>query len=259
MNITVNGFDIQYTVQGEGSPVLMLHGWMGQIDSFAPVIQELQKCRKVYAIDFPGQGGVSSMPTEPMDMDMYTDIVVQFIKEMGIEGTDIVNHSFGGRVSIILAAKHPELVGKIVFTDAAGIRPKRTAKYYIKVYTYKFCKWAAKHRFMKKCLKAIGIDVQKRIKNAGSEDYKQLSGVMRATFSNIVNEDLTHYLKDIHAPSLLIYGRQDASTPVRFGEIMEKHIADSALIVLENAGHFAYLDQFAQYMAIVKNFLGVSG
>ena len=259
MNVTINGFDIHYTVQGEGKSVLMLHGWMGQIDSFAPVIQELQKHRKVYAIDFPGQGGASSAPTEPMNMDDYVDIVVQFIRQMGISGTDIVNHSFGGRVSIILAAKHPELVGKIVFTDAAGIRPKRTFKYYVKVYTYKFCKWAAKHDFVKKILRVFGSDVEKRIKNAGSDDYKQLSGVMRPTFSNVVNEDLTHYLKHIKAPSLLIYGRQDTSTPVYMGEIMEKNIPDAGLIVLENAGHFAYLDQFPQYIAIVKNFLGVDG
>ena len=69
---------------------------------------------------------------------------------------------------------------------------------------------------MKKTMKLFGIDVEKRVANAGSEDYKKLSGAMRATFVNVVNEDLRRYLRDIKSPSLMIYGENDSDTPVYF-------------------------------------------
>jgi len=257
MDITIHGIKLNYRIEGEGKPLLMLHGWGAQIDSFAPVIVEMRKYRKVYALDFPGFGS-SAAPEEPWGVPEYMELTAQFIREMGIEGTDIICHSFGGRVSILLAATYPALAGKIVFTDAAGIKPRRSLKYYCKVYTYKLCKKLVKRPGMVKFLSKLGIDVQKRVQNAGSSDYKQLSGVMRQTFVKVVNQDLTPYLKNIRSSSLLVYGAQDTDTPVRFGKIMEKKIPDAGLVVLDNAGHFSYLDQFPRYISIVKVFLEVN-
>ena len=256
METSVNGLGINYIIEGEGKPLLLLHGWGACIDSFAPVTRELSKYRKVYVLDFPGFGA-SETPKEPMSVSDYTELTAQFIREMGIEGTDIICHSFGGRVTIKLAAEHPELVGKIIFTDAAGLMKKRTTKYYIKVYSYKFMKKCAKSAFMRGFLKLFGVDAVAKVKNAGSDDYKQLSGAMRATFVKVVNEDLRKYLPLIKSSSLLVYGENDQDTPVYFGEIMEREIPDAGLCVLKNAGHFSYLDQFPQYISIVKVFLEV--
>ena len=235
----------------------MLHGWGCCIATFAPVIDELQKFRRVIAIDFPGFGESSPLTTA-LDVRAYTEIIAEFIRVLDIAGTDIIAHSFGGRVSILLASLYPELTGKIVFTDAAGIRPKRGLKYYGEIYAYKLCKKAAGSKFGTKVFRLFGIDVKKRIQNAGSADYKALSGPMRETFVKVVNQDPTPYLSAIKSPSLMIYGRDDRETPVKFGEIMEKRIPDSGLVVLENAGHYSYLDQFVRYMSIVKTFLGVT-
>lgn len=247
---------INHITKGEGEPVLMLHGWGGCIESFTPVIEELSKYRRVTAIDFPGFGKTPA-PDSPLTVYDYADATADFIRNTEPNGTDIICHSFGGRVSILLAAKYPELTRRIVFTDAAGVLPRRGPKYYTKVYTYKLCKKAANNAFLGNVLKAVGIDVAKRIANSGSHDYKNLSGVMRATFVNIVNEDLKKYLQDIKSPSLMIYGINDTDTPVYMGETMKALIKDSGLVVLPNAGHFSYLDQFDAYMKIVKSFLEV--
>ena len=256
MEIQIDGMQIHYCVAGEGRPLLLLHGWGACIDSFAPVIREMQKYRTVYALDFPGFGE-SDEPREAVGVPEYAAWTAELIRTLHIEGTDILCHSFGGRVAILLAAEHPELVGRIVFTDAAGVRPRRGLKYYAKVYSYKFCKRMLKHPAVCRFLRGIGVDVQARVKGAGSSDYQQLSGVMRQVFVRVVNQDLTPYLPKIQAPSLLIYGADDQDTPVRYGKIMEKKIPDAGLVVLENAVHFSYLDQFPRYISIVKVFLEV--
>ena len=71
---------------------------------------------------------------------------------------------------------------------------------------------------------------------------------------NVVNEDLTPYLKKIQSPSLLIWGEDDTETPVYMAQIMEKEIPDAGLVLFQNAGHFSYLDQFGQFMAVINSF-----
>ena len=89
----------------------------------------------------------------------------------------------------------------------------------------------------------------------GSEDYKAISGVLRASFVKIVNEDLTPYLKHIEVPTLLIWGDQDDATPLWMGKKMEKEIKDAGLVIFENDGHYAYWNQLSRFHAIVSVFL----
>lgn len=257
MIIEIKGQKIQYDISGEGKNVLLLHGWGCTKETMQCITNRLNKKMRVIALDFPGFGG-SPEPPEHFGVGEYMEITAEFIRQLNIEGTDIICHSFGGRVSIMLAAKYPELVGKIVFTDAAGVRKKRTLKYYFKVYKHKLLKKLAKTKFFTWLFKLFGKDIQAKIKNAGSADYKALNDNMKKVFIRVVNEDLTHYLKDISSPSLLIWGENDKDTTVEQAKVMEKHIKDSGLVVLPNAGHYSFLDSYASYMVIVENFLGVN-
>ena len=78
---------------------------------------------------------------------------------------------------------------------------------------------------------------------------------MRATFVKVVNQDLAYCLPHITAETLLVWGRSDTATPLWMGQEMEKQIKGSALIVLEDAGHFAYLDQCDRFLRILDAFL----
>ena len=87
------------------------------------------------------------------------------------------------------------------------------------------------------------------------KDYKALTPSMRATFNRVLRQDMTECLPRIKASTLLVWGEDDTATPLWMGQEMEKCIKGSALIVLENAGHFAYLDQCAQFLRIAEAFL----
>lgn len=249
----IDGLKIHYEIEGSGRDILLLHGWGARIESFAPVIGALKTRRRVIALDFPGFGQ-SEAPQKEMTVYDYAELTAKWMRETGLAKTDVICHSFGGRVTILLASEHPELIGKIAFVDAAGVKPRRGAKYYAKVYTYKLCKKIAQNQGAKKTAMFFGIDVDRRVKNAGSDDYKNLPDCMKKTFVNVVNEDLTPYLKNIKSPSLLIYGENDTDTPLYMAQTMEKEIPDAGLVVLKNAGHFSYLDQFGQFMAVIDSF-----
>lgn len=255
MIITIDGIQIQYEQQGQGNDVLVLHGWGASIQTMRPVIDALKNRFRVTALDFPGFGG-SSAPPESFGVQEYTDLTFKFMREVGLSKAHIICHSFGGRVTIILAAQHPEAVDKIVFTDAAGLRKRRTFKQSVKVYTFKAAKRLNRGRIVKSVLKLFGVDVEKHVKNAGSADYRALPDHMKKVFVRVVNQDLRSFLPQIKSPSLLIWGENDQDTPLEFGKTMEQEIPDAGLVVFEGAGHYSFLDCFGRYINIVTTFFG---
>ena len=80
---------------------------------------------------------------------------------------------------------------------------------------------------------------------------------MKKVFVKIVNEDLTPFMGAITQPTLLIWGENDATTPLSDAKIMNKLIKDSGLVVLKGAGHYSFLDRYGDFMAAFKYFLNV--
>lgn len=236
--------------EGSGEKVLLLHGWGGSCESFAPVVSALSKMGyEAFAPSFPGFGQTPE-PPEPWGVEEYAEWTLGFIRENGLEGCPVVAHSFGGRVAILLASRHKQLFSKMILVDAAGVLPKRSFKYHLKTYAYKFAKLLYKNNALRGLLK-----LEARIKSAGSADYRALSNPMKKTFVKVVNLDLTPCLSKINRPTLLIWGGEDKETPLYMAKIMERLIPDAGLVVFEGAGHFSYLDEFGRFCAVIRSFL----
>ena len=242
---------LNYIVEGEGKDIIILHGWGANIMTILPIVNILKDKFKVHALDLPGFGE-SEEPRKPLDSFEYANIVKGYMDKMKIEKVILIGHSFGGKLSIILGNKYPERIEKIVLVNSAGLIPKRGPKYYIKVYSFKAMRYVYKNMFF--CLKDE-IKLEKFYKRFGSTDYKESSGVMRKILVTVVNENLLDLLGDIKAPTLLIWGDEDRSTPLYMGKIMENKIKDSGLVILEGTGHYSYLDDYQKFTLILRNFL----
>jgi pimeloyl-ACP methyl ester carboxylesterase len=245
--IEVLGIQTRYRQAGEGANVLVLHGWGARIESVTPIITGLSRVARVTAVDLPGFGETAG-PPEPWGVPDYAAWVLALIDQLGLGPVGIVGHSFGGRIAIQIGANQPERVTRLLLVDTAGIRPRRGARYYAKVYSAKTVKHLAPH------LGPLGRRMQQRIAaRLASSDYAS-AGLLRPTFVKVVNLDLTPLLAQIKAPTLLIWGENDDSTPVSDGQKMQRLIGDAALIVFEGAGHYAYLDDQPRFNAIAASF-----
>lgn len=251
MYTEIEGVKLYYESRGEGSPVLLLHGWMADMEAMRPIADAVVRMgMRAVSLDFPGFGK-SEEPHEAFGVPEYARVTRAFIEQQGLAGADVVCHSFGGRVTILLASEEPALFRRLVLVDAAGIRPKRGLRYYIKTYAYKLGKRLRKVRWLDQLL-----HLNEKAKSAGSEDYRALkSDLMRAVFIKVVNLDLKDCLPKIKNPTLLIWGSADTSTPLYMGQLMEKRIPDAGLVVFEGAGHFSYADQYPRFCAVLKAFL----
>ncbi len=253
----IDGADVNYEVFGEenGIPVLILHGWGASIEAMTSIWRFLESKHKfkIYVIDFPGESNKSSVPPEPWGVPEYSEMVKKFIDQNKIVKPHVIAHSFGGRVTIYLASKYQDLFDKIILTDAAGLKAKMTFKKLVNKYKFKIGKFIL-NNFSKKEERDKKLQAYRDKYN--SPDYKALkSDVMRETFRKVISLDLKDNLKDITRPTLLIWGENDTDTPVYMGEIMEKNIKDSGLVVLKDAKHFSYIDKMNEYNVIVDNFL----
>jgi len=249
--VTIENMNINYICEGKGANVLILHGWGASIDTVMPIVNILKEHFRVYAIDLPGFGK-SEKPEFPFSSQDYARIVKKFIDLMKIDKVTLIGHSFGGKISILMAVNHPEIVEKLVLIDSAGLIPRRNMKYYIKVYSFKTLKLIYRIIFY---WNKNNETMEKFYSKFGSADYKNASGVMRKTLVKVINENLRPILKRIQCPTLLIWGDEDKDTPLYMGKIMEEEIPDSGLVVLEGAGHFSYLDDYYKFAAVLKVFL----
>ena len=236
---------------GDGLPVLLLHGWGTSAELFMPIFNGLGAGRRLIAPDLPGFGGTPP-PAEPWSVDDYAAWLVVLLDRLGVTQCDVIGHSNGGRIGIVLAAEHPELVRRLVLTDSSGIRPRHGLRYRYRVATYKALRRAQHATLVPRALRDAA---QRRADRRGSDDFRAASGTMRGTLVRLVNEDLTPLLPHVAAPTLLIWGDRDADTPLRDARVMESLIPDAGLVVFEGAGHFAYLEQAARFCTVVDVFL----
>lgn len=249
--IDIDGVKVHFTDTGnpEGLPIVIMHGYGCNVSTVSSIAKILEPGMRVINVDLPGHGQSDEPPTV-WGVEDYTKCIEQLIERLGLKDVSLLGHSFGGRIGILLSSRHPE-IHKLVLVDAAGIKPKRKPKYYIKVYTYKFLKHALPLVFGKK---TGGKLLDKYRGKAGSADYNNSSPMMRMVMSKCVNEDLKSVMPSIKAPTLLVWGSEDTATPLSDAKTMERLIPDAGLVNFEGCGHYSFLDNPVGFRAVLQEF-----
>lgn len=249
-DVTIDGLTLHYEETGpaDGSPVILMHGWGCDHTTVRSIAAILEPGLHVYNVDLPGHGK-SDEPPFPWGVDEFTMLIEKFCKLKGIVDPVLIGHSFGGRVSLLMASRNP--VSRMVIVDGAGIKPRRSLKYYFKVYSFKTAKKVLPLILGKNKGQQI---IDKWRGKAGSADYRNSSPVMRAVMSRCVNQDLKSVMPSISASTLLIWGENDTATPISDAKYMEKHIPDAGLVAFPDAGHYSFLDNPVGFAAVMKEF-----
>lgn len=249
-HIKVNNIDVHYTVEGEGKPLVLMHGWGCNTTTLASIERVALESCKVINIDFPGHGK-SGEPDSVWGIEEYTQVLERIVEAEQLHNPSLLGHSFGGRVGLLYSSRHHD-VDKLILVDAAGIKPRRSMKYYFKVYSFKAYKRLL-YLLMGKERAERRLDAYRS--KTGSSDYANATPIMRAILSKVVNEDLKYVMPDIKASTLLIWGENDTATPLRDAQYMEKHIPDAGLVSFPGCGHYSFLDNPVQFAAVLRSFL----
>jgi pimeloyl-ACP methyl ester carboxylesterase len=112
-----NGLDYYYEVSGKGEPLLLLHGGLGSIDMFRPILPSFASHRTVIAVDLQGHGR-TLLGTRKFSLPDLGDDMAVVLKQLGYPQVDVLGYSFGGGVAFRFAAQHPAMVRRLVIVSA---------------------------------------------------------------------------------------------------------------------------------------------
>ena len=212
-----------------------LHGWGANYESLFFCKDYLPN--SALFVDFP-PFGKSDKKIKGWTIFSYTTMVVSLCEHLGIHKVNLIGHSFGGRVAILYSAFCKSRVEKVVLIDSAGIKPHRKPSYYFKIWRYKM-------------RRKLHLDVSK----FGSCDYLALDEDMRKVFNSIVKTTLDDFLSNVEAETLIIFGKNDKTTPCYMAKKLHKKIRKSKLVFIENSGHFCFNDNKYKFLKELKSFI----
>lgn len=181
----------------------------------------------------------------------YADALAGQLQSFGPGPFVFVGHSFGGRVSVQMAAKHPTLVKAIILIGGAGLKRQRSLYFRIRAFLLKTLGRLA--RLSDAVFKTGLRDAY--VERFGSADYKN-AGPLRPTFVKVVNENLVAEAKATRCPALLIYGAEDTEAPPEIGRKYEQLMPIARFVEVKGFNHWDILTRGAyQCEALIKTFL----
>ena len=216
-----------------------MHGYLSDKRSFIRQLDFFSNYFQVFAFDFKGFGENVGMEY-PYSLDDYVSELIEFCKANNIVKPHVLAHSFGARVALKLACQNSQFFDKLVLTGAAGLKSRLTVKKVVKQTAFNVLK---------------AFIPREKLKAFYSPDYLALDEIMKQSFVKIVSEHLDYTLPFIQNQTLLIFGKNDKETPLYMAKKLNNGIKNSKLIILENAGHFAFIDRTLKFNLEMREFL----
>jgi pyruvate dehydrogenase E2 component (dihydrolipoamide acetyltransferase) len=252
------GLRLRYLELGEGdsTPVLLLHGFGADLNTWMFTQPALAEGRRVIALDLPGHGG-SAKEVGPGNAGHLTDAVESAAGALGIERVHLVGHSMGGAVAASLALRRPALAATLTLIASAGLGPEINA-----AFIDGFVR-ASRRREAVEVLNLLVHDPA-LVSRTMVEDvlrYKRLDGVA-AALAKIAEAwfaggrqslDLTAEIATLGLPIQIIWGREDRILPVSHAEALASRLP---VHILNDAGHLPHMEKAGEVNRLLKRLVG---
>lgn len=250
MQVLIEDSIISYQDAGkkDGKVILFLHGWADESSTFRTLANAFSDDYRCISIDLPGFGG-SEPPKGPLKLPDFSERISKFLEKIHARPYAVIGHSNGGAIAVNAAANGTVKPKKMILLASSGIRGGQNFK---KTALKLLAKPAKAGLAMVPAGKRKGI--KRKLYGRIGSDY-MVAENMQDTFRNIVAYDISDDAAKLDLPVLLIYGKEDKSTPPRMGERLNSLIKTSKLKIIPDAGHFIHLDKQQEVEKLIKGFL----
>ncbi len=271
----VNGQQLHVTEDGKPKRqlALLIHGWSSSWFAMSPLIPLFNRRFRCMAVDLPGYGESPRGP-ERASIKGYADLLADLIRQVSPnQPVILVGHSMGGMISLTLALEYPELVERLILlcpTISGNL------SFFINFYTAPvvILEWIPIFDLLGGLLEPYVIGLADRIMRPASfaarsgvsmEDYHRLredarrpgQGRIRAEcFWAMRNGDLRGKLRQIKAPSLVLWGMEDNTVPLRDASALASEWPDVDLRILPKVSHWPQFEARDLTRRYIKAFLG---
>ena len=237
----------KFIEEGEGEPLLLLHGLFGALSNFNAQIDYFKKNFKVI---------IPLLPLLELDI-FHTTVgglekhVQGFIEARGYKNIHLMGNSLGGHIALTHILKHPEKIKTLILTGSSGLFENGMGDSYPKRGDYEYIKKKAEITFYDPNIATKElVDELFEITNNRLKVIKIISLAKSAIRSNLNDE-----LNQIKQPTLLIWGNNDIITPPFVGREFNKLIPTSELFFIDKCGHAPMMEVPDEFNEILNNFL----
>ncbi len=248
---------VHYEVYGRGRPVILLHGWLGSWALWRETIEDLGKDYRTYALDFFGFG--DSVRSQQVSVDLYVDLVYQFMQKLGIPKAALVGHSMGGTVALSVAARYPEKVASVTVIGSpivgSSLNPFLKLSGYKQIARLSYSVPYIKDTLLYMLTRFGGKNGSATYKMVREDAAKVAPDAFFQSIGTLAEADLTHLLPQLSLPILGMYGRRDVIVNPKQSKLLLQHASTAREEWFDDAGHFPMLDSPVRFRQNLRDFL----
>lgn len=237
----------KFIEEGEGEPLVLLHGLFGALSNFMDLIEYFRHHYKVI---------VPMLPLFELDL-LHTTVgglekfVHRFVEARDYRNLHLLGNSLGGHVALVHILKHPERIKSITLTGSSGLFESGMGDTYPKRGDYDYIRKKTELTF---------YDPQTASKELVDEVYEIVNNRLKALkiislAKSAIRNNLGEELNQIQQPTLLIWGNNDAITPPFVGKEFQRLIPNSELHFIDHCGHAPMMEVPDEFNRILHKFL----
>jgi proline iminopeptidase len=263
----VNGTELFYVEVGEGVPCLVMHGGLGfDHTSLHPWLDPLGEEMHLIYYDHRGNGRSGRPPLETLTFEQFCADADALREHLGYEKVAVLGYSFGGFIALEYALRYPERLSHLILLDTApafdygeeieaNARRKGATQEELDALEASDDNeaefWRSWNLIVPLYFHTFDEDLAERVLGG------TIVSVEAGKAGEAITEgwDLTSHLGEISARTLILVGRDDFICPPSQAKIMHERIPDSELVVFENSGHFAHVEEPDAFCAAIRAWL----
>ncbi|KIC94784.1 alpha/beta fold hydrolase [Flavihumibacter solisilvae] len=237
----------RYIEEGEGEPLVLLHGLFGALSNFKDLIEYFRHNYKVV---------VPMLPLFELDI-LHTSVgglekfVHKFIEARDLRGIHLLGNSLGGHVALVHVLKHPERIKSLILTGSSGLFENGMGDTYPKRGDYEYIRKKTELTF---------YDPKMATKELVDEVYDIVNSRLKvikiiALAKSAIRNNLGEELSQIKQPTLLVWGNNDTITPPFVGREFNRLIPNSELHFIDHCGHAPMMEVPEEFNRILHKFL----
>lgn len=248
MKYTIKQVDkFKYIEEGEGEPLILLHGLFGALSNFDGLIDYFKHHNKVVVPMLP----LLDLDLRSASVGGLEKFVQKFIEFHDFQNVHLLGNSLGGHVAILHVLRNPERIKSLILTGSSGLFENGMGDTYPKRGDYDYIKKKTELTF---------YDPQIATKELVDEVYETVNNRLKAVkiialAKSAIRNNLGEELNQIKQPTLLIWGNNDAVTPPFVGREFQRLIPNSELHFIDKCGHAPMMEVPEEFNRILHKFL----